>query len=66
MSHDECTVVVEDCTLQRFGEIITSHIPGGTIDNTNVALLDLVMNEKETDVQSTCALASTVASVLSK
>ena len=66
MSHDKSTVVMEDSTLQWFGEVITTHVPSGTVHNPQVSLIDLVVNEKETNVQSTCALASTAPAILSQ
>ena len=66
MPHDKSTMLMEDGTLQRLGEIITTHVPSGTVHNPQVSLVDLVVNKKETNVQSTCALASTAPAILSQ
>ena len=45
--HDKCAVVVKDCTLQRFGEVITPHIPSGTVHDTQITLVGSRREPKE-------------------
>ena len=65
MPHNEGTVLMEQLSLERFGEIITSHILCGTVNDPKVALINLVVDEEETNVQGSRALARTRFSLLS-
>ena len=42
---------MEQLALQGLREVVRAHIQSGTIDNTEIALFDLIMNEKETNIQ---------------
>ena len=59
MPHNEGTVLMEQLSLERFREVITSHVLGGTVNDPKVALIDLVVDEEETNIQSSRALART-------
>ena len=55
--HNEGTVLVEELPLKGLGKVIRMHFRRRTIHYAEVSLIDLVMDEKETDVQSAGALA---------
>ena len=64
--HKEGTVDMEQFALQGLGHEIGSHLFGRTIHHPKVALVDLVMDEKETNVKGTSSLTRAALAILSK
>ena len=66
MAHKECSMGPEVKALQRFGGVITPHILGRTVDNPKIALLHVVIDKKETNVEVTSTFARTGLAFLLK
>ena len=66
MAHKECTVGPEVLSLQRLGGVVATHVLGGTKNNKKIALVHMVMDEKETDVEVTSSFARAGLSFLLK
>ena len=61
--HDLLSELLVFVPMQRLGEIVTCHIVCGTILDTDAALLLLIRNEEETNIEVSGSLASTLPAI---
>ena len=63
MPHNEGTVLMEELALQGLGQEVRMHLGCRTVHDPKVALVDLIMDEEESDIQSTCTFSGTALPV---
>ena len=64
MSHDQLLEFLEQFSLERLGHIIAPHLRGRAVFNFEISFLDLVGQEKITNVERTGTLAGAALPVV--
>ena len=61
---DDCSITSKSTALQGFGMEIADHQVGGTVLDSNVATLDVIMNEVIPDIKMTSFLSTGLSTIL--